>query len=43
MRMDNGMINALLLFWGIALIGLAIAGLDWYGRRKERQSKHPKI
>lgn len=41
--MDNGMINALLLFWGIALVGFTIALLDWYGRRKERQSKRPKI
>jgi hypothetical protein len=37
--MDGGTINALLLFSGMALIGFAVALLDWYGRRKDRRSK----
>jgi hypothetical protein len=41
--MDNGMVNALLLFWGIALAVSVVVFLDWYGRRKERQSRRPRI
>jgi hypothetical protein len=41
--MDGGTINALLLFSGMALIGLAVAVLDWYGRRKDRQSRSAKV
>lgn len=41
--MDNGTVNALLLFWGIALVVSVVVFFDWYGRRKERQSRHPKI
>ena len=35
------MANALLMVWGIILVGCIIALLDWLGRRKDRQSKHP--
>jgi len=35
------MVSGLLLIWGIALIAAVIVLLDWFGRRRERQSKHP--
>ena len=41
--MDNGTVNALLMFWGIALLVSVVVLLDWYGRRKDRLSKHSKI
>jgi len=33
------MMNAFGILFGIALIGLVIAFLDWLGRRSARQSK----
>jgi len=35
------MVNGLIMVWGIILGVSIILGFDWYGRRKERQSKHP--
>ena len=35
------MANALLIVWGIILGVSIILLLDWLGRRKDRQSKHP--
>ena len=37
--MDNPMINALLIPYGILLVVSIVLLLDWYGRRKERRSK----
>lgn len=35
------MVSGLLLIWLIALGAVIIVFLDWLGRRKDRQSKHP--
>jgi hypothetical protein len=37
------MVNALILGYGIAAIAGIIVLLDWYGRRKDRRSKQPKL
>jgi hypothetical protein len=42
MTMDGGTINALLLFSGIALMVSVVVFLDWYGRRKDRESRRPR-
>ena len=34
------MTNALLILWGIILVVSVIVLLDWFGRRKDKQSKH---
>ena len=39
LAMDNPMINALLIPYGILLVVSIVLLLDWYGRRKERRSK----
>ncbi len=37
------MSTALFMLGGIALIALSIALLDWFGRRKDRQSERQHI
>jgi hypothetical protein len=32
--------NALLMLWGIALVGGVLVLLDWLGRRKDRKSRN---
>ena len=34
------MMTAFFMLGGIALIGLIIVLLDWFGRRKDRRSEH---
>jgi hypothetical protein len=33
------MMNALALYGGVALIGLLMALMDWFGRRHDRQKR----
>jgi hypothetical protein len=33
------MINALALYGGVALIGLLMAIVDWFGRRRDRHAR----
>jgi hypothetical protein len=37
------MVNALILIWSIVIVSGVIVLLDWYGRRKDRRSKQPKL
>jgi hypothetical protein len=36
---DETMMNALALYGGVALIGLVMTAMDWYGRRLARRSR----
>jgi hypothetical protein len=37
------MVNALIMIYTIVVISGIVVLLDWLGRRKDRQSKHPKL
>ena len=37
------MVNALIMIYGIIVISGIVVLLDWLGRRKDRQSKQPRL
>jgi hypothetical protein len=39
----GAMVNALIMIYGIVVISGIVVLLDWLGRRKDRQSKRPKL